>query len=63
MILHDFNRPYRKGMSMEAARREVKMGPGTQFWPEAVEAFPANSEEELDAIRTGSTEWQPHRND
>jgi len=33
------HRPYRKKMSMEAARKEIKKAAGTQFDPKVVEAF------------------------
>ncbi|MGZ4140557.1 MAG: HD-GYP domain-containing protein [Actinomycetota bacterium] len=36
-MLHD--RPYRKGISLEQARDEVRAASGTQFDPEVVEAF------------------------
>jgi ribonuclease P protein subunit RPR2 len=33
------DRPYRKALSIEEALGEVRQGAGTQFWPDAVEAF------------------------
>ncbi len=39
-----FDRPYRKGMPFEAAQREIQRMSGTQFDPQAVEAFMAEHE-------------------
>jgi ribonuclease P protein subunit RPR2 len=44
-------RPYRSAMSVEAARLEVQNGSGTQFCPEAVDAFMSIPVEELDLVR------------
>jgi ribonuclease P protein subunit RPR2 len=53
------NRPYRPAMSIDQALDEVRAGSGTQFWPEAVEAFLSLSEEELRAAHEGPDEWRP----
>ena len=53
------NRPYRDGTTTEAARAEIEKFSGTQFWPEAVEAFLSIPLEELEAIRNGPSEWRP----
>ena len=39
-------------MSVEEARIEIEMGSGTQFWPDAVDAFMTIASEELEAVRT-----------
>lgn len=44
------DRPYRKGMSIAAARREVRRCSGTQFDPLCVDAFDKITDEELEAI-------------
>jgi HD-GYP domain-containing protein (c-di-GMP phosphodiesterase class II) len=51
------NRPYRPAMSIDQALEEIRGGSGTQFWPEAVEAFISLSGEELKAARDGPDEW------
>ncbi len=44
------DRPYRKGMSIQAAREEVRRCSGTQFDPLCVAAFDKISDAELEAI-------------
>jgi HD-GYP domain-containing protein (c-di-GMP phosphodiesterase class II) len=44
-------RPYREALSIEAARLEVRRGSGTQFCPEAVDAFMSIPVEELERVR------------
>jgi HD-GYP domain-containing protein (c-di-GMP phosphodiesterase class II) len=54
------SRPYRDAMPMEHARREIVNGSGTQFWPDAVDAFMSISVDELEQIRRdtlGSSGW------
>ena len=53
------SRPYRPAMSIDRALEEVRVGRGTQFWPEAVDAFLSISAEELAAARDGPEEWRP----
>lgn len=55
------DRPYRKAMSTQDALVEIRDGSGTQFWPEAVEAFLSISIEKLEEVRYGSTRWDPLR--
>jgi HD-GYP domain-containing protein (c-di-GMP phosphodiesterase class II) len=53
-------RPYREALSIESARLEVKRGRGTQFCPEAVDAFMSIPVSELervrDAVRPGAAQ-------
>ncbi|MHB8393538.1 MAG: HD-GYP domain-containing protein [Candidatus Dormibacteria bacterium] len=44
------DRPYRRGMGIQAAREEVRRCSGTQFDPICVAAFDKISDDELDAI-------------
>jgi HD-GYP domain-containing protein (c-di-GMP phosphodiesterase class II) len=44
-------RPYRKALSVAEARNELQAGSGTQFWPDAVEAFSMIPVEELELVR------------
>ncbi len=53
------DRPYRKAMDTESARHEITEGNGTQFWPQAVDAFLGLSIERLEEVRHGSTKWNP----
>jgi HD-GYP domain-containing protein (c-di-GMP phosphodiesterase class II) len=53
------NRPYRRAMSIDQALEQVRTGCGTQFWPEAVEAFLSISSEELQAASEGPYDWRP----
>jgi putative nucleotidyltransferase with HDIG domain len=46
------DRPYRKGTTFAAARAEIVRCAGTQFDPEAVEAFAALSDDELAELRS-----------
>jgi ribonuclease P protein subunit RPR2 len=46
------DRPYRKGASIEDARREISLGSATQFDPEAVDALMAVPDDILERIRT-----------
>ncbi|MFZ0666349.1 MAG: HD-GYP domain-containing protein [Acidimicrobiales bacterium] len=46
-------RPYRKALSVDDARAEMQRGSGTQFCPEAVEAFLSIGIEELELVRVG----------
>jgi ribonuclease P protein subunit RPR2 len=46
------DRPYRKGVSIDAAREEIGRGAGTQFDPESVEALMAVPDDVLERIRT-----------
>jgi ribonuclease P protein subunit RPR2 len=45
-------RPYRGALSVEAARLEVQSGSGTQFCPDAVDAFMGIPVEELELVRS-----------
>jgi HD-GYP domain-containing protein (c-di-GMP phosphodiesterase class II) len=45
-------RPYREAMPVEEARIEIEMGSGSQFWPDAVDAFMTIASDELEAVRT-----------
>ena len=47
------DRPYRTAMTIDDALTEVKNGSGTQFWPEAVDAFLSLPRERLEAIARG----------
>lgn len=44
-------RPYRRAMSVDEARVELERGSGTQFWPEAIDAFMTIAIEDLDVVR------------
>ncbi len=46
------DRPYRKAFSPKAALRELAQGRGTQFWPDATDAFMCIPFSELEAVRT-----------
>jgi ribonuclease P protein subunit RPR2 len=48
------DRPYRPAMSVEEALAEVRAGSGTQFCPEATEAFLTLPREQLEEARTAS---------
>lgn len=50
------DRPYRQAISTEAALAEIVRGSGSQYWPEAVEAFAGIPIEELEAIRSAEPE-------
>lgn len=45
------DRPCRKGRSLSVAREEIRKGAGTQFDPQAVEAFDRLPDEVLEAVR------------
>jgi ribonuclease P protein subunit RPR2 len=45
------DRPYRSALSVDEARDEVAKGAGTQFWPDAVEAFLSIPAVSLDEVR------------
>jgi len=47
-------RPYREALSVDEARRELERGSGTQFNPDAVEAFSSIGIDELELIRTAA---------
>jgi HD-GYP domain-containing protein (c-di-GMP phosphodiesterase class II) len=49
------DRPYRKALSIEAARGELIEGRGTQFRPDVVDAFLSVDAAELDNVRGSST--------
>jgi len=53
------DRPYRRAMPVDAAHVELRHGSGSQFWPDAVEAFLSVPMDELEAIRCGPSEWKP----
>ena len=55
------DRPYRKGMPVAEAFREVAAGSGSQFWPDAAAAFLSLTMDDLEAIRNGPHEWSPRR--
>lgn len=44
-------RPYREAVSVQEARLEIKRGSGTQFCPDALDAFMSIAIEELEAVR------------
>jgi HD-GYP domain-containing protein (c-di-GMP phosphodiesterase class II) len=44
-------RPYRKALLVDEARTEVRRGSGTQFCPEAVDAFMSLAVDDLDHVR------------
>jgi HD-GYP domain-containing protein (c-di-GMP phosphodiesterase class II) len=48
------DRPYREALSIEAAFSELQLGSGSQFWPDAVEAFLSLPVDEVDSIRLAS---------
>ena len=52
-------RPYRSALSLEAARSEVRRCSGTQFWPEAVDAFLSLPVDELANILAASQAGAP----
>jgi HD-GYP domain-containing protein (c-di-GMP phosphodiesterase class II) len=43
------DRPYRRALSFDRAIDEIARGSGTQFWPDAVEAFLSIPRDELEA--------------
>ena len=45
------DRPYRRGQSLDHARKEIAEGAGTQFDPQVVEAFLSLSDEEILRVR------------
>jgi ribonuclease P protein subunit RPR2 len=45
-------RPYREALSIEAARLEMTRGSGSQFCPEAVDAFMCIPTEDLESVRS-----------
>jgi ribonuclease P protein subunit RPR2 len=54
------SRPYRKAMPIEIARSELVRGSGTQFWPDAVDAFMSMQISDLEEIRSrtlGASGW------
>jgi ribonuclease P protein subunit RPR2 len=48
------NRPYRQALPIEGARAEVARGAGSQFWPDAVEAFMSLPGGALESVRDES---------
>lgn len=46
------DRPYRRALGTAEAMTEVKQGSGSQFWPDAVEAFLSIPKGQLEEIRT-----------
>jgi ribonuclease P protein subunit RPR2 len=54
------DRPYRRALSTDEARREIRGGSGTQFRPEVVEAFLSLPFADLDAVRTASRNGWVH---
>ena len=46
------DRPYRVAMTADQAREKLRSASGTQFWPDAVEAFMAIPDEVL--VRHGA---------
>lgn len=57
------DRPYRCAIPTEDAMNEIRAGSGSQFWPDAVEAFLSLFSEQLEEVRQGSTKWDPLRRD
>lgn len=55
------DRPYRQALRIDDAIIELRKGSGSQFWPDAVEAFLTLPRGELEAIATGSGRWDPLR--
>ena len=53
------DRPYRSALPIEASRSEVRRCSGTQFWPDAVDAFLSLSTEELAGIRAAGQAGVP----
>jgi HD-GYP domain-containing protein (c-di-GMP phosphodiesterase class II) len=53
------DRPYRAACSVNRAREELDRGSGTQFWPDAVEAFLSIPTEELVRTSNARIEWIP----
>lgn len=54
------SRPYRKAMPIEIARAELVNASGTQFWPDAVDAFmsiPVTDLEEVRSRTLGASGW------
>jgi HD-GYP domain-containing protein (c-di-GMP phosphodiesterase class II) len=54
------SRPYREAVEIEAAREELVRGSGTQFWPDAVDAFMSIPIDELEEVRRdtpGASGW------
>ena len=49
------DRPYRKALSIEVARKELVEGRGTQFRPDVVDAFLSLDADELDHVRGTSS--------
>lgn len=50
------NRPYRKALPLDVALSELRNGSGTQFWPDAVDAFLALPLEDLMSVVSVSTD-------
>lgn len=48
------DRPYRRALSIEAARREVVAAAGSQFWPAAVDAFMSIPVPSLETVRSAT---------
>jgi HD-GYP domain-containing protein (c-di-GMP phosphodiesterase class II) len=48
------SRPYRKAIPIAEAREELVRGSGTQFWPDAVDAFMSIPIEELETVQRGT---------
>jgi cyclic di-GMP phosphodiesterase len=54
------SRPYREAVAVTAAREEIRAGSGSQFWPDAVDAFLSIPVEDLEEIRRrtlGASGW------
>jgi HD-GYP domain-containing protein (c-di-GMP phosphodiesterase class II) len=50
-------RPYRGAMPLKGALAQLRHGSGTQFWPDAVEAFLAIPTEVLENVAFGKADW------
>jgi cyclic di-GMP phosphodiesterase len=49
------DRPYRKALPVDTARREIEKGSGTQFWPDAVAAFADLAPDAIRAVMNASS--------
>jgi HD-GYP domain-containing protein (c-di-GMP phosphodiesterase class II) len=55
------DRPYRRAMSIDRAIDEIARGSGSQFWPDAVEAFLSIPRDELEAAAQARRDgWDGH---
>lgn len=53
------DRPYRKALPLDVALEEIRKGAGTQFWPDAVDAFLSLPHDELDRVAASASDPRP----